>query len=185
MIKCRTIIHESTVEVSAMKLSKALLVLSLLTILNGCATIMHGTTQDIEITTDPSDASLIVDDRETYRSPAKITMNRIDDHTVKISKEGFKRETVDIKGALSWAVTGDFLAGGAIGYVIDAATGAQRRLVPDNIFIHLRPSTDGGTKERIEALEKIDQLNKLKENGQITNEEYNKMRQKITASYQN
>jgi PEGA domain len=166
-----------------MRIPKALLILSLLIALNGCATIMHGTTQDIEITTDPSDARLVVDDRESYRSPAKITMKRKDDHTVKISKEGYKRETVDIKGALSWAVAGDFLAGGAIGYGIDAATGAQRRLVPEKVDVRLRPSTGGETKERMEALEKIDQLNKRKEKGQVTEEEYKKMRQEIIVSF--
>ena len=44
-----------------MRLSQALLILSLLIALNGCATIMHGTTQDIEVTTDPAGADLLVD----------------------------------------------------------------------------------------------------------------------------
>jgi small subunit ribosomal protein S2 len=37
-----------------MRLSRGLLILSLLMVLNGCATIMHGTMQDIGVTTDPS-----------------------------------------------------------------------------------------------------------------------------------
>jgi len=166
-----------------MRILKALLALSLLITFNGCATIMHGTTQQIEITTDPSDATLVVDNRESYRSPAKIAMDRKDDHTVKIFREGYKRETIEIKGALSWAVVGDFLAGGAIGYGIDAASGAQRRLVPEKVDIRLRPSTGLETAERMEALEKIDQLNKRKQEGQITEEEYKKMRQQIIGSF--
>ena len=124
-----------------MRLSLALLTLFLLIALNGCATIIHGTTQDIGVTTDPSGADLLVDGQLHYKSPAVITMKRKDDHTVEISQEGYKKVTVEIKGALSWTVAGDFLAGGVIGYGIDAATGAQRRLVPEYIDVHLQSST--------------------------------------------
>jgi hypothetical protein len=165
-----------------MRLLQALLRVSLLIVLSGCATIMHGTTQDIEIRTDPSGADILVDGRQQFKSPALVTMKRKDDHTVEISREGYQRERVDIKGEMSLAVAGDFLAGGAIGYGIDAATGAQRRLVPEKVEVRLHPSTGGGTKERMEVLEKIDQLNKRKEKGLITEEEYKKMRQEIIVS---
>ncbi len=81
-----------------MRLSKALLTYLLLIALNGCATIMHGTTQDIKITTDPSGADLLIDGRQQFKSPATITMNRKDDHTVEISREGYKKRKIDIKG---------------------------------------------------------------------------------------
>ncbi len=42
---------------------------------------------------------------------------------------------------MSLAVVGDFFAGGAIGYGIDAATGAQRRLVPEKVEVRLQPLT--------------------------------------------
>ena len=96
-----------------MRLSRALLTLSLLIALNGCATIMHGTMQDIGVTTDPAGADLLVDGEQHYKSPATIALKRKHDHTVEISQEGYKQELVEIKGALSWAVAGDFLAGGA------------------------------------------------------------------------
>jgi hypothetical protein len=165
-----------------MRLPSALLTLSLLIALNGCATIMHGTTQDIGVVTEPSGAELLVDGRDHYKSPATITMKRKDDHTLEISREGYKNERIDIKGTISAAVLGDFLAGGAIGYGIDAATGAQRRLEPASVYVRLRPSTGVDTEKRVEALDKIDQLDKRKEKGLITEEEYKKMRQEILAS---
>ena len=84
-----------------MRLPNALLLLFLLVALNGCATIIHGTTQDISVTTDPADADLLVDGNLRYKSPATITMKRKDDHTVEISREGYKSEKVDIKGTIS------------------------------------------------------------------------------------
>jgi uncharacterized protein YceK len=183
-LKSQPLTHKSTIEVSAMRLPNALLTLLLLIVLNGCATIMHGTTQDIGITTDPSGADLLVDGQHHYKSPAVITMKRKDDHTVEISQEGYKKETVEIKGALSLAVVGDFFAGGAIGYGIDAATGAQRRLVPEKVEVRLQPlppqevSEEG--KKSLE--EKLQRLKILKDEGKITQEQYNQVRQEIMAA---
>jgi hypothetical protein len=165
-----------------MRLPSALLTLFLLIALNGCATIIHGTSQDIDVKTDPAGAHLLVDGRDHYKSPATIAMKRKDDHTLEISLEGYKSERIDLKGTISAAVLGDFLAGGAIGYGIDAATGAQRRLEPERVYLRLRPSTGPETEKRVKTLEKIDQLDKRKEQGLISEEEYKKMRQEILAS---
>jgi hypothetical protein len=176
--------HKSTIEVLAMRLSLALLILFLLIALNGCATIIHGTTQDIGITTDPASADLLVDGQLYYKSPAVITMKRKDDHTVEISHEGYKSQTVEIKGALSWAVAGDFLAGGAIGYGIDAATGAQRRLEPEKVEVRLQPLTPQEvSKEGKDSREnKLQQLKILRDEGKITQEQYIQVRQEILAA---
>ena len=167
-----------------MRLYTALLTLFLLIALNGCATIIHGTTQDIGITTDPSGADLLVDGQRHYKSPVIISMKRKDDHTVEISQEGYKKETVEIKGALSWTVAGDFLAGGAIGYGIDAATGAQRRLVPESVNVRLRPLTtqEASEEAKNQVDEKLQQLKILRGEGRITQGEYNQVRQEIMAA---
>jgi hypothetical protein len=119
----------------------ALLIFSLLIISSGCATIIHGTTQDIGITTDPLGADLLVDGKDRYKSPATITMSRKDPHIVEVSKEGYQKETINIKQTMSLVTAGDVFAGGAIGYAIDAATGAQCQLVPENVDVHLQPLT--------------------------------------------
>jgi uncharacterized protein YceK len=166
-----------------MRLSSGLLTLSLLIALNGCATIMHGTTQDIGVTTDPAGADLLVDGEQHYKSPAMITMKRKDDHTVEISQEGYKKELVEIKGNLSWAVAGDILAGGAIGYGIDAATGAQRRLVPEKVEVRLRQLSTREDRDEAKNLEeKLKQLKILRDEGKINQEEYMRARQEIMAS---
>jgi hypothetical protein len=165
-----------------MRLSRGLPILSLLLVFSGCATIMHGTTQDIGVTTDPAGAELIVDGEQRYTSPAVIPMKRKDDHRVLITREGYKKELVEIKGKLSWAVAGDFLAGGAIGYGIDAATGAQRRLEPEKVEVRLRPldAPAGGGKAKTRE-EKLKELTALREEGKISQEEYLRERDAILA----
>ena len=122
-----------------MQVLNMILVIIVLIISSGCATIVHGTRQDIAITTDPAGAGLSVDGRENYISPAVISMSRKDNHVVQIDKDGYQKEAVNIKQTMSLATLGDMLAGGIIGYVVDAKTGAQCRLIPDNIYVHLRP----------------------------------------------
>jgi hypothetical protein len=156
----------------------------LLVAVNGCATIIHGTTQDISVTTDPAGADLLVDGREHFKSPATITMKRKDDHTVEISREGYKSEKIDVKGVISAAVLGDFLAGGAIGYGIDAATGAQRRLEPEKVEVRLQPLTpqESSAAGKIAPEEKLQRLKTLKDEGRITQEQYDQVRQEIMAA---
>jgi len=182
--KGQPLTHKSTIEVSAMRLSLTLLTLFLLIALNGCATIIHGTTQDIGITTDPAGTDLLVDGQLHYKSPAVITMKRRDDHTVEISQEGYKSETIEIKGVLSWTVAGDFLAGGAIGYGIDAATGAQRRLVPEKVEVRLQPLTSQEVSKEGKGSreDKSQRLKILRDEGKITKEQYIQVRQEILAA---
>ena len=163
-----------------------LLIIIALAISSGCATIIHGTTQDINITTDPSGADLNVDGSERYKSPAKITMKRKDDHIVEVSMDGYQKETINIKSVVSGAVAGNIIAGGLIGWGIDAASGGQYRLVPENIDIRLRQGVTQAiatSKEPVDSIEdKLDQVKKLRDKGKITEEEYKKMRGEILAT---
>jgi uncharacterized protein YceK len=166
-----------------MRLPSALLTLFLLMALNGCATIMHGTTQDIDVKSDPAGADLLVDGQQQYKSPAVITMKRKNDHTVEVSQEGYKKEAVAIKGVLSWSVAGDFLAGGAIGYGIDAATGAQRRLEPEKVEVRLRPLTTQEDQDEARKLEdKLNRLKLMKDEGKLSQEDYIQCRQEVIVA---
>jgi hypothetical protein len=81
-------------------------------------------------------------------------------------------------------VAGNFLAGGAIGYGIDAATGAQRRLEPEKVAVRLQPlppqemSEAGKTSQE----EKLQLLKKLKDERKITQEQYDHVRQEILGA---
>jgi uncharacterized protein YceK len=169
-----------------MRFTNVLLVFFLLSLLSGCATIVHGTTQDINITTDPSGADLNVDGSEHYKSPAKITMKRKEDHMIEVAMEGYQKETVNIKSVISGAVAGNILAGGIIGWGVDAASGGQYRLVPENVDLRLHQIVTQAvaiSKEPMENIEnKLDQVKKLRDKGKITEEEYNKMRAEILAN---
>jgi hypothetical protein len=104
----------------------------------GCATIINGTTQDIPITSSPEGASVQVDEfRGT--TPTTVELSRKRSHLVQLSKPGYLSETVKLERVVSGAVAGNIIAGGLIGWGVDAASGGQYRLVPDSVHVTMRP----------------------------------------------
>jgi hypothetical protein len=108
---------------------------------SGCATIVSGTTQKLSVTTQPSGAIAKVDNNITAQTPGTFTLERRSDHTIEISKEGYKTATVLIKRTFNGMATGNVLIGGIIGGGIDAASGATNKLIPERIDIILEPGT--------------------------------------------
>ena len=118
-----------------------------------------------------------------------VILKRKFDHIAEISKEGYQKETVNIKSVLSGAVAGNIIAGGLIGWGVDAASGAQWRLVPETINLRLRPEVAQTkvappTEREASIEEKLEQIKKLKDRGKITEEECAKMRSDILSGAQ-
>ena len=68
-------------------------------------------------------------------------MKRKDDHMVEVSKDGYQKETINIKSVMSGVVAGNLLAGGLIGIGVDALSGGASRSIPESFVIRLRPIT--------------------------------------------
>jgi hypothetical protein len=101
--------------------------------LNSCATIINGSSQQINITSTPIDAKVFVDDQELGKTPYVAKLKRKDNHIVKIELEGYKTEVITLNGETSGWFIGNCLFGGLIGMGIDALTGAMYRLEPKEI----------------------------------------------------
>lgn len=104
----------------------------------GCATIMHGSTQQVTVNSTPMGANVLVDGGMHFKTPAAIMLSRKETHTIEISMDGYQTETVDIKRVLSGATAGNLLFGGLIGAAIDTSSGGAYRLEPEDIKIDLR-----------------------------------------------
>lgn len=160
----------------------------------GCATIVHGTTQKIPISSDPSGASLTVAGQTTkHITPCEVELSRKADHILKIEKDGCEPSTVEIRHVVSGAVAGNILAGGLIGWGVDASSGGQYRLVPETVNVTLKSSQPPPlvpsaataleppkTKDLISELAELDQM---KEDKKITSQEYKVLRKKIIEKY--
>jgi hypothetical protein len=145
-----------------------------------CATIIHGTTQDIPVSSKPEGAVAKAADGQECTTPCKLTLKRKEDHAISIKKDGYEEHTVTCQHVVSGAVAGNILAGGLLGWGVDAISGGQYRLVPESINVELHPLTAKLESPGL-AVDKIKALEELKKNGSITDEEYKTLKAKLMS----
>ncbi len=150
--------------------------LALAGFISGCATIINGTTQRIPVSSDPSGVTITVENGTKYKTPATVELSRKENHTLQFSLDGYESETVQLESVTSGAVMGNILAGGLIGWGVDAASGGQYRLVPESVHVSLRPAVpiEGQQPPTVKSplAARLQQLKELRDNELISNEEY-------------
>jgi len=112
----------------------------LLVSLAGCATIMHGTTQDLGISSTPTAATVTVDKMEKGSTPVIAKLSRKDNHTVHIELPGYLPFEATVTRKTSGWVWGNIVFGGLIGLAVDAITGGLYNLTPEQITAQMASS---------------------------------------------
>ena len=107
----------------------------------GCASIMHGTSQEVGISSTPSGAKVSVSSQSFGTTPVIVNLKRKNNHIIKIELEGYlPYETTLTKKVSGW-VWGNIVLGGLIGLAVDAISGGLYTLSPEQIQAEL--SKDG------------------------------------------
>ena len=108
-----------------------------------CATIIHGSDQEINITSEPGSAQILITTAKGNvtvwegTTPALIELPREDEYKVTVSLEGYEAGEVYIDQKLSTAFWGNILCGGVIGIIVDLSNGAAYDLEPEQIHVSL------------------------------------------------
>jgi hypothetical protein len=176
-----------------MKLQLNIAILAVTTVASlfdsGCASIVKGTTQDIPVTSTPLGAEVRIDGDKVGQTPTSVEAKRKTDHLIVIEKEGYQPESIAVTRNIGGAVFGNIIAGGLIGWGVDAIDGAQWNLSPKTINVTLKvnttasppvPAAQSSAAIFIEELKKLDELHVA---GKITDEEYAKMRTSLVDKY--
>lgn len=132
------------------------LLLSLAGLLPGCATLVEGSSQNLTVSTNPAGAQCAVD-----RAGARLGMVnptpgslRIDksknDVTVTCVKDGFQDAVVSQTARFGGTTFANIIAGGAIGFVVDAASGANYTY-PSEMKLEMAPTLKPGTASMASA----------------------------------
>ncbi len=150
----------------------SLLFLMVTFIFVGCATILSGTIQKVNINSKPDSAVIKVYDMNNQIIAEGLTPYHIDlkkgagfftpaKYKVEISKDGYLKKDIYISGNLNagWYLIGNFFIGGLIGWIIvDPLTGAMWNLSPENINTELQQGTSLNGNNNTITIVLIDQV---------------------------
>jgi hypothetical protein len=95
-----------------------------------CATIIHGTNQDVAMSSKPDGATVTVDNAPVGKTPTVVRLTRNEKHTVRLELAGYEPVEIPVTRKLSAWFFGNLVIGGLLGVVVDAATGAMYNLTP-------------------------------------------------------
>lgn len=119
--------------------------------LSGCASMVNGANEQISFKSQPSGATVIVDDKKHGATPVEVELDRSYDHHAVIRLEGYKPEKVTLKSSIdastvAWSLPANLVSGGVfIGIpfmIADASSGAYTTLDPKEVSVDLVPRED-------------------------------------------
>jgi hypothetical protein len=117
---------------------KKILVLAISLSLSSCATIIHGSRQDVGFSSNPTGASVTINGANFGNTPTVVKLKRSDTQAVKISLDGYLPYEVVLTRKVDGWIAGNIIFGGIIGLIVDAADGAMYKLSPEQLTAELR-----------------------------------------------
>lgn len=115
--------------------------LALTLLMSSCATIFSGSKQKVKFSSNPSSATIFIDEVEVGKTPFEIKLARKKKHSVMIKLEGYETYQTNLTKKLNGWFLGNILIGGIIGFIIDPITGAMYSLTPKQINAQMNKGT--------------------------------------------
>ena len=126
---------------------------------SGCASIMHGSSQEMTFQSSPEDATVTVSGRVIGKTPITSRLDKKSGQTVAFTKDGYKPVTMALTTGLDSWFWGNIVAGGFLGSTTDGINGSVYEYSPSQYFVTLTP--DGASN--IENLTLKSQHDKARE----------------------
>jgi hypothetical protein len=115
----------------------SLALLAALVATTACASIMHGTQQDVGVSSSPTSARVTIDNQPKGNTPTVAKLSRKDNHIVKIELDGYLPYEATLTRKTSGWVWGNIVFGGLIGLAVDAISGGLYNLTPEQLQAQL------------------------------------------------
>ena len=122
-------------------------------VLSGCATIVHGSHQEIEISSSPVGAKVRIDDTEVGTTPLSVKLQRSEDHIISVGIEGYEEAELKVTNHVTGWVCGNLaliVVFAPVGIAIDFISGGFFAFSVDQVYVKLvkrRASDVGRTTE--------------------------------------
>lgn len=154
--------------------------------ISGCASILSGKSQTITVQSNPTDARCellragqIIATVEHTPGVVKINKTK-DDISVICKKQGYADSTQNAHSGNDGYTLGNIILSGGIGWAVDSAVGADNQY-PDQVMVNLSaptPLAEGDSSSET-IVSQLEGLKKLRQDGVLTESEYNKKRQEL------
>ncbi|TRX29713.1 PEGA domain-containing protein [Flavobacterium franklandianum] len=110
-------------------------------LLSSCATIISGSKQNVKFASNPSSATIFIDEVEVGKTPFELRLARNSEHDVQIKLDGYQTYQTSLTKKFNAWYLGNILIGGIIGLIVDPITGAIYNLSPNEINAKLNEGT--------------------------------------------
>lgn len=108
---------------------------------SSCATIVSGSKQNIKFSSNPSDATIFIDEVEAGKTPFAIKLSKKREHHIMIKLDGYQTYETNLTKKINGWYFGNIFLGGLVGLIIDPITGAMYNLTPKEINAELNKGT--------------------------------------------
>ena len=115
--------------------------LALTVLFTSCATVMSGSKQNVKFESNPSAATIFIDEVEVGKTPFEMELARKNEHQVTIKLEGYQTYQIKLTRKVNGWFAGNILIGGLIGLIVDPITGAMYNLTPKEINAEMAKGT--------------------------------------------
>lgn len=109
-------------------------------LLAGCASVIHGTNQEVTISSTPTGAHITINGQYYGRTPRVLNLRRKEYYVVQLELEDHKPYEITLQRAISPWILGNALFGDVIGVTLDAVDGAFYRIHPSTVVATLTPA---------------------------------------------
>jgi len=109
-------------------------------LLNACATLVHGASQQVGIASAPAGARVTIDSLPAGVTPLVTRLSRSRAHRVRIEQDGYQPFDARVRRTMSfWALPDWCAVMLVVPLVVDVGTGGMFNLSPDLISVELKP----------------------------------------------
>jgi PEGA domain len=109
---------------------------------SACATVTRGTTNQIQIRSEPAGAQVTTSLAHNCTTPCTISVNRREEFAVVFNLPGYREQRVEVKtqvaGAGAAGFVGNVIVGGVVGMGVDAVTGSTLEHLPNPVVVTLQ-----------------------------------------------
>jgi hypothetical protein len=118
------------------KISSLLFIFVLCLLVTSCGVVCRGLRQDVDVTSEPPDATILVDNEFYGQTPQIINISRRDNHSILLMKDGYQTEEVCLMPKCSGILAGNLGciaigagAGAAAGFIMGGSDGGLLALI--------------------------------------------------------